>query len=739
MGQSPCFRMFQNDGDLDERTPLRLPPQQVVQGGLSLAPQQVVQVQGSSSGSPHALGTQFPQPPPASRQLDPHPPLHTPWAQRSSAPIPGAGAGGELDAVHGPLSGVAAETACHTAGPPSAFGPPQPAVASEEPQLPPAAAPATGAPQQAETAGHGGAAQPGVQLVAELPGRRRSLLVGINYFGTSSELSGCVNDILRVRPVLAEKWGFQQGEETQRVLLDSPDWPQHLRPTLANMRAAIGWLAAGAATGDALFFHYSGHGGREPRCDGSEGYHETLCPVDYETAGMLVDTELFDRLVKSLPAGCRLTCVLDCCHSAGALDLPYVFVGSKENLDKALAGEAMDLAVSKNWAHDMAGLSDGRPEALLGDLASMGLGLWELYRKRQATKAAGVAGFAGSEAAENAGLAVGEVIAFTGCRSDQTSADVGDVHAQFDGVRHVDDGGTGSSGCGHAGAHVGDHAGGALTAVFLESLADGASGELTYLSLLERMRQRLQGEGFSQVPQLASSLLVELQQRFSLTSIFLPPAGGSRGLGAGGGLDATDAALLGGTASCAAAGFLAAMASSHHGGAMLQGARAPAEWRAEGGCPELSAGQPLHAWGGGCDRDAAGSAAPLEPWGGGGSVQPPADAAGPPQPCGIADAAAPLSAWGASAPGGAEVQAGSAAPLSGWGAGAPASAETQASEEAEEAEKAEEEEREEDEEEDSEERLDEGLDPDDLDEDDEEEDAFQDFDDDEDDDYDDEL
>merc|ERR1712048_1277121 len=102
---------------------------------------------------------------------------------------------------------------------------------------------------------------------------------------------------------------------------------------------------------------------------------------------------------------------------------------------------------------------------------------------------------------------------------DQTSADVGNVHEQFN---------VGTSG---GRAFKDDHAGGALTAVFLESLelleggGDSHPGapELSYLALLERMRQRLAEEHFEQIPQLASSLLVELTQRFSLTTAFIPP------------------------------------------------------------------------------------------------------------------------------------------------------------------------------------------------------------------------
>ncbi|CAJ1336218.1 unnamed protein product, partial [Effrenium voratum] len=100
-----------------------------------------------------------------------------------------------------------------------------------------------------------------------LTGRKRSLLVGINYFGSQNELHGCVADVQRMLPLLDEL-GFPNDEESRRVMVDTPEWPGHLRPTLANMRQSIAWLVAGAKPGDALLFHYSGHGGRMPRDDG---------------------------------------------------------------------------------------------------------------------------------------------------------------------------------------------------------------------------------------------------------------------------------------------------------------------------------------------------------------------------------------------------------------------------------------------------------------------------------------
>ena len=80
-----------------------------------------------------------------------------------------------------------------------------------------------------------------------------------------------------------------------------------------------------------------------PRTDGRGEWHETLCPVDMDEAGMIHDNELFEMLVKPLPKGCRLTCILDACHSAGALDLPFIFTGTPENIKKAMAGEAIQM------------------------------------------------------------------------------------------------------------------------------------------------------------------------------------------------------------------------------------------------------------------------------------------------------------------------------------------------------------------------------------------------------------
>eukprot|EP00438_Fugacium_kawagutii_P001390 Skav209308 [mRNA] locus=scaffold994:321728:325834:+ [translate_table: standard] len=96
---------------------------------------------------------------------------------------------------------------------------------------------------------------------------------------------------------------------------------------------------------------------------------------------------------------------------------------------------------------------------------------------------------------DNIGLAVGEVVAITGCRSDQTSADVHNVHAprRYEDFQVQPSGRRASLQLGRRRSMPNTAAGGALTTVFME------------------IRGRLEEEEYDQVPQLATSLLIELK------------------------------------------------------------------------------------------------------------------------------------------------------------------------------------------------------------------------------------
>lgn len=97
-------------------------------------------------------------------------------------------------------------------------------------------------------------------------------------------------------------------------------------PTKHNIRMALRWLVQGVQSGDSLVFHFSGHGSRQRNynMDEIDGFDETICPVDQETEGTIVDDEINATLVRPLPHGAKLHAIVDACHSGTILDLPFV-------------------------------------------------------------------------------------------------------------------------------------------------------------------------------------------------------------------------------------------------------------------------------------------------------------------------------------------------------------------------------------------------------------------------------
>ncbi|CAL1137875.1 unnamed protein product [Cladocopium goreaui] len=155
--------------------------------------------------------------------------------------------------------------------------------------------------------------------------RRKALFVGICYEGTDWYLPKCHEDAEKMKNLFCGHWGFIDSPENTKCLIDWRDAPDSTRPTLANIKAGMRWLVEGAMPGDSLLFFYCGHGSQQRNVDRREkdGFDEVLVPVDGKTEGMLVDDEINEMLVQPLPAGVRLTCFLDSCHSGGGLDLPY--------------------------------------------------------------------------------------------------------------------------------------------------------------------------------------------------------------------------------------------------------------------------------------------------------------------------------------------------------------------------------------------------------------------------------
>eukprot|EP01012_Entosiphon_sulcatum_P043363 TRINITY_DN5765_c0_g3_i1.p1 TRINITY_DN5765_c0_g3~~TRINITY_DN5765_c0_g3_i1.p1 ORF type:complete len:452 (+),score=67.27 TRINITY_DN5765_c0_g3_i1:23-1357(+) len=331
-------------------------------------------------------------------------------------------------------------------------------------------------------------------------GRRKSLLIGINYFGQQGELRGCVNDVQTMRNLIV-RHGFNNDPSSQLVLVDDPSWRTQ-PPTHQNMMQGFRWLVQGSRPGDRLFFHYSGHGGSMPDDNGDEadGLDETLIPVDYRTAGQIRDDAILQNLVLPLPAGVVLTVVLDCCHSGTALDLPFVFKATPSNMARIFQNGQLNVAaipqmlMSQKW--DFKDKKRLKQQAIQFGMQFGQQALGELFHKPGHGQQGGGGGGAGFQS-DNKINVNADVVMFSGCADSQTSADVSNV-AQF-GL---------PAGSGPGGA------GGACTNALAGILA--RTPRLSYIELLEQMRISLQQKGFKQVPQLSSSKPLNLASQFEL-------------------------------------------------------------------------------------------------------------------------------------------------------------------------------------------------------------------------------
>ncbi|XP_059637440.1 metacaspase-1-like [Cornus florida] len=154
-------------------------------------------------------------------------------------------------------------------------------------------------------------------------GRKKAVICAISYKNSGCELKGCINDAKCMRYMLINKLHFP---ESNVLMLTEEENDPYRIPTKKNMRMAMFWLVQGCQPGDSLLFHYSGHGSQQVNHSGEEldGYDETLCPLDFQTEGMIVDDEINNTLVKPLPHGVRLHAIIDACHSGTVLDLPYL-------------------------------------------------------------------------------------------------------------------------------------------------------------------------------------------------------------------------------------------------------------------------------------------------------------------------------------------------------------------------------------------------------------------------------
>lgn len=300
-------------------------------------------------------------------------------------------------------------------------------------------------------------------------GRRRAILVGINYPRTRSALKGCVRDATYLHHLLTTRFSFNPSNVTLLVdqrtsIRKSP----HHSPTRANILYYLRSLVNDARPGDSLFFSFSGHGSqvRDYSGDESDGYDETLLPSDHRSKGPIVDDELWD-IVKRLVKGARLTVLIDACHSGTGMDLPY--------------------------QHDVFGTGSGQKKSggrvgVMGGLMGVVGGFLEGGAKGAVEVGVRWAGnYVSGGNGKNVQSRGGQVLMFAGCRDRQTSADT----SKMAGLRT-----------------------GALTYAFVEACEKSRSW--SYRALLREMRFKMREKKLKQVPQFSTSVPFDIGQRFAM-------------------------------------------------------------------------------------------------------------------------------------------------------------------------------------------------------------------------------
>jgi len=157
---------------------------------------------------------------------------------------------------------------------------------------------------------------------------KRALLIGINYNSLPDlKLNGCVNDVISMRNVLIDAYGYDKRNMT---MLRDDGLPQYQLPNRNNIMNSLESLCALTTTTDELWVHYSGHGTyrRDNNNDEMDGYDEVIIPLDYQINGSVVDEQL--KAVLETAAG-TVIISQDCCNSGTGWDLPYRFTSDASN------------------------------------------------------------------------------------------------------------------------------------------------------------------------------------------------------------------------------------------------------------------------------------------------------------------------------------------------------------------------------------------------------------------------
>ncbi|KAJ8534112.1 hypothetical protein K7X08_007436 [Anisodus acutangulus] len=158
-------------------------------------------------------------------------------------------------------------------------------------------------------------------------GKKLAVLVGCNYENTQYRLHGCHNDVLAMREVLVNRFGFES--QHIELLMDKSGSP--VMPTGANIKKALNKMVDEAEPGDVLYFHFSGHG----TLTGKKNQEEAIIPLDFN---FITNVDI-RKIVNRVPQGAIFTILSDSCHSGGLIDKEKEQIGPSHHKPKNQEGE----------------------------------------------------------------------------------------------------------------------------------------------------------------------------------------------------------------------------------------------------------------------------------------------------------------------------------------------------------------------------------------------------------------
>lgn len=257
---------------------------------------------------------------------------------------------------------------------------------------------------------------------------KRAVHIGINYYGSENQLAGCQDDVDDLEAYLKNR-----GYTEITILKDDENDTNHELPTCPtkdNILATLKKAIADTKSGDTLFVQYSGHGSQldDQNGDEKDGQDECICPVDFDW------NKTDDGFIRD-----------DDLHEILVKGLP---AGAKLRVlfDSCHSGSCLDLPLRYDEKKH-----------------------WDIENDEKLNK---------------------DIVFFSGCKDDQTSAD-----SSFNGRPN-----------------------GAVTWSFLQALGDmHKSGKShTWQDLIQSMRAKLMREGYDQIPQLDVESKSQLKSKMDL-------------------------------------------------------------------------------------------------------------------------------------------------------------------------------------------------------------------------------